>query len=148
MDDRTPGDLGQYGGDVPVTQRLRPGDDQIGVRGAAVEEGAYGDGGDVLRVDEPDPPLTGGRADDPVGADGPGVEVVTGEVLHEPGGPQDRPLVEDSRQRGMHLPHGGPPAGIADELSNTARRTPEARARRRNGSMTAAGSEVPGGGMR
>ncbi len=45
-------------------------------------------------------------------------------------------------------PTAGPPDGMADELSSTARRTPSARARRRNGSMTAAGSAVPGGDTR
>lgn len=45
-------------------------------------------------------------------------------------------------------PTAGPPAGIADELSSTARRMPAATALRRKGSMTAAGSEEPMGGMR
>nr|WP_309076638.1 helix-turn-helix domain-containing protein [Streptomyces sp. ZEA17I] len=40
MDDRTPGDLGEHGGDIGVTQRIRTGDEQIGVRGVVVGEGA------------------------------------------------------------------------------------------------------------
>jgi hypothetical protein len=70
--DGSAGDLGEDGGVVAVAQRLRPGDDQVGVRGLRLGQRVDGDGGDVVGVDESDAALAGCRSDGAVCSNGPG----------------------------------------------------------------------------
>ncbi len=85
---------GDGGGDVRVTERFGAGDEVRGVVRVRVDEGPYADFGDVLGVDEPDAAVAGGRHDLVVGTDALGVDVVAGEVLHEPRRPEHGPLRE------------------------------------------------------
>ncbi|CAM5557505.1 hypothetical protein SAFG77S_04624 [Streptomyces afghaniensis] len=73
--------------------------------GLLVGQGADGDGRDVLGVDEADPAAFGGGPDGAVVANAAGVGVRAGEVLHEPRGPQYRPLFEQIGQGLVHRSH-------------------------------------------
>ena len=84
MDHKPTGDLGHDRGDVVVAERLRPGQNEVGVGGVLVGQSAESDGSDVLRVDEADPAASGGGQDAAVFGDAEGVLVrcsVTGAEL-------------------------------------------------------------------
>ena len=133
------GDLGHDRGDVVVAERFWPGQYEVGAGGALAGQGAEGDGGDVPGVDEAGPAASGGGQDASVFGDAEGVRVLSGEVLHEPRGPQHRPLPGQAGQGAVHRPRRRAALGMAEELRSTARCTPAARACRRKGTMTATG---------
>jgi hypothetical protein len=107
MGDGPARDLGDDARDVVVAQRLGPGDHQIGTGCGLVGEGAHGDRCDVVGVDEADPARTGRGQDGAVAADAVRVQMVIGEVLHEPRRPQDRPLVEQAGEQAVYLADSG-----------------------------------------
>jgi hypothetical protein len=84
MGDSPARDLGEDRRDVAVAQRLRPGDDQVGVGGPEGWSGCARRPRNVVGVHEPDVALAGGGQQGSVLADALRVRVVAGEVLHEP----------------------------------------------------------------
>ncbi|EPH46048.1 putative oxidoreductase YesF [Streptomyces aurantiacus JA 4570] len=92
--DRPAGETGDRRRHLVVGQGLGAGDDQVVFGGGRGGEGVGAHRRDVVGVDEGDAARAGRGRQGAVGADSCGVGPVVGEVLHEPGGAEHRPLLE------------------------------------------------------